>query len=97
MSDKLPTIPHARLPQYGVIKGGLLDGWQFGLTRLQVRSRTVFLEVNATPPNWCFPTPVLLNSRTDFDQLVPGVNAPFHDSNKLIERATEAEKYQWNE
>lgn len=93
----LPTIPHARLPQFGVIEGGLLDGWQYGLTRVHVRGRSVFLEVNATPPAWCFPDTVLLNASKDFEQLQAGAGAPFHDTKKLIERAVEAERYQWNE
>lgn len=98
MADKLPTIPHARLPQFGVIEGGLLDGWRYGLTRVEVSGRSVHLVVNATPPDWCFPTPVRLNARKDFKRLRnPGEIAPYHDSAKLIERAVEAEKHQWNE
>jgi hypothetical protein len=97
MAKKLPTIPHRRLPQYGVIEGGALDGWRFALTEIRVRGRNVFIEVNATPPAWCFPTPVLLNARTDFKTLRAGEKAPLHDSAKLIERAVDAEKYQWSD
>lgn len=98
MAEKLPTIRHARIPQFGVIEGGPLDGWHFGLTAVVVRGRSVFLDVNATPPAWPFPTAVRLNARTDFERLRnPGEVAPYHDTQKLIARAIEAEKHQWNE
>lgn len=90
MATKLPAIPHARIPQFGAIEGGLLDGWRFGLTGVEVRGRSVFLDVNATPPNWCFPTPVRLNARSDFKRLRnPGEISPYHDSRRLIEQAIE--------
>lgn len=93
MTTKLPTIPQARIPQYGQIEGGLLDGWRFGLVGLEVRGRSVFIDVNATPPNWCFPTPVRLNARTDFKKLRnPSEVAPYHDSRRLIEHALQVEK-----
>jgi hypothetical protein len=94
---ELPTIPHARLPQFGRIVGGPLDGWSYGLVAVEVERRSVFLVVNATPPNWCFPDLVRLNARSDFKQLRnPGEIAPYLDSSKLIERAVEAKKYGWD-
>lgn len=96
-TEKLPTIPHAQVPQFGRIVGGVLDGWSFGLTRVEVSGRSVHLVVNATPPNWPFPTPVRLNARKDFDQLQPGPGAAINDSTKLIAHAIDAEKYKWNE
>lgn len=98
MATKVPTIPHARIPQYGVIQGGPLDGWHFGLQAVEVTGRSVHLVVNATPPLWPFPTLVRMNARTDFKKLRnPGEVAPYHDSSKLIARAIEAEKFGWNE
>lgn len=98
MATKAPSIRHARIPQFGEIQGGVLDGWRFGLHAVEVIGRSVYLVVNATPPNWPFPTLVRMNARTDFKKLRnPGEVAPYHDSSKLIARAIEAEKFQWNE
>jgi hypothetical protein len=94
---ELPTIPQAWIPQFGLIQGGLLDGWSYGLGDVEVAGRRVHLVVRATPPGWCFPTDVRLDPREDFEQLKAGVRAVVHDSAKLIERAVDAAKYEWEQ
>jgi hypothetical protein len=80
---ELPTIPQAWIPQFGLIQGGLLDGWSYGLAEVEVAARRVHLVVRATPPGWYFPTDVRLDPREDFEQLQAGVRAVVHDSKEV--------------
>lgn len=48
MARELPTIPHADVPQHGLIKGGLLDGWSYGLVDLEVAGDAVHLVTEST-------------------------------------------------
>lgn len=59
------------IPQYGVIAGGVLDGWSFTYMTLDLDRRgTAILIVIVTQPFWPFPRrePVRLRAR-DFDAL----------------------------
>jgi hypothetical protein len=93
----LPTIPQAQIPQFGVIVGGLLDGWSYGGAGLEVTGRQVRLLVNATPPGWPFPDEVRLDPRRDFTELRPGPGAALHDSRALIQRVLDAKKFLWDQ
>lgn len=59
------------IPQFGVIKGGALDGWAFTFLTLDLGKRDApVLVVSVTMPGWPFPRqePVRLMAR-DFDAL----------------------------
>lgn len=59
------------IPQYGAIKGGVLDGWSFTFLSLDLGPRdTPVLVVSVTQPFWPFPRqePVRLRAK-DFDAL----------------------------
>lgn len=86
------TFRQPTIPQFGVIEGGLLDGWRFGLNSMHVDGRNVSLDVMATAPAWPFPRLVTLTAR-DFKRLRnPGGIAREHDTQTLIEAAIEAAK-----
>ncbi len=93
---KAPTLKQASLPQHGQIKGGVLDGWAYGLDDIRIEKNAVVLEVLATPPHWPFPTLVELRKK-DFTALVldpseldnPKQRAEERDTQKLIDAAIE--------
>ena len=92
MAQRLPTVKHARIPQFGRVEGGALDGWAFAFNRLMVRGRSVVVDLTVTQPHWPFPhpKPVRLNVRTGFKRLRnPGEVAPYLDTHKLIEAAVQ--------
>lgn len=86
---KTPTLKQRSLPQHGVISGGLLDGWRYGLDEVRIEKNAVVLHVQATQPNWPFPKLVRLTGR-DFKTLRnPGAIAKEHDTQTLIDAAIE--------
>lgn len=87
------SYPPATVPQFGVIEGGLLDGWSFCLLGVVVDGSRVEFDVKVTKPKWPFPyhTPVTLG-RGDFKRLRnPGETALNHDTQRLIEAARAAQ------
>lgn len=65
--NRMPMV----IPQFGVIKGGALDGWSFTFLTLDLGPRDVpILVMSVTMPGWPFPRqePVRMRAR-DFDAL----------------------------
>jgi hypothetical protein len=86
---KTPTLKQRSLPQHGVISGGVLDGWSYGLDEVRIEKNAVVVDVLATPPKWPFPTLVALRQK-DFDKLRnPGAIAKENDTQTLIDAAIE--------
>lgn len=93
MAEALPAFRHAVVAQFGVIDGGPLNGWSFGLDKVVVQGKTVFLDVRATPPKWPFPSLVRLGEN-DFDALRdPRAVAKSFETKTLIAAAVDAVKY----
>lgn len=78
------------IPQFGVVKGGRLDGWHFHFLHFKVSlARGELLVVcRMTPPDWPFPHDIPLDS-THFMQLRPvrGSRAKRLDAQRLVESA----------
>ena len=55
MPAALFTPAQAVVPQNGVIEGGLLDGWAYGLLAPALMNGAPALLIRATPPKWVFP------------------------------------------
>jgi hypothetical protein len=65
--NRMPLV----IPQYGVVKGGVLDGWSFTYHTLDLDKRGIAtLVVSVCQPFWPFPRqePVRLRAK-DFDAL----------------------------
>ena len=88
---KSPVFPQTAIPRYGVIAGGLLDGWNFTFVRLLIVRKQPVLEVLAQHPHWPFPAsaPVRLTRRDGAHLRNPGEVAPYLNSQFLIKAATE--------
>lgn len=85
--------PQALVPHYGVIRGGLLDGWSFTFERLVLVRGKVFLDLRCAEPGWPFPGKVVRFGRADYTRLTnPGERAAAHEMQKLIDAATVAGK-----
>jgi dTDP-4-dehydrorhamnose 3,5-epimerase-like enzyme len=73
--DTAPRGP--QMPQHGLIRGGVLHGWRYGILRcVRLDEKEYAMDVRATPPHWPFPVEVRLTNR-DKCQLraVPGERA----------------------
>jgi len=77
------------VPQYGVIEGGLLDGWAYAFVRVEVDKAKVFLVVRGTKPKWPFPELIRLSMADYIELRNPGMTAPTHEMQKLIDAVIE--------
>ena len=90
---RLPSLQQRTIPQYGVIEGGLLDGWTFALEDLIVDGRQVVLHVWATRPSWPFRGPLVGLRKAQFHKLRnPGQVAQERDVETLVKAAIGAAK-----
>ena len=90
MAAALFNKPQALVPQNGVIEGGLLDGWSYGLVRVEVLQGAFLLFVRATAPKWVFPCLVVLRKADYLKLRNPGGLSTAHEMQKLIDAATAA-------
>ncbi len=99
MKPRKPLV----MPQFGVIKGGRLDGWAFHFLHFRVvgiqqddRHETVSWELRVvarcTPPAWPFPHDIALDG-SHFMQMraVPGSRAKRLKADGLVRSAYELE------
>lgn len=92
MVKTLFNKPQAIVPQNGVIEGGLLDGWSYGLVNVTVDKAGFRLYVRGAKPHWPFPELLVLR-KADYVRLRnPGEMSPAHDMQKLIDAAVAAGK-----
>ncbi|MES2910568.1 MAG: hypothetical protein V4718_04220 [Pseudomonadota bacterium] len=84
------NVTQKTVPRFGVIVGGLLDGWNYSLLRVTVTGGQYYFEVAATPPNWVFPMNVRL-AKADFLSFTPGKDAKVFSTQQLIDAAVAAE------
>jgi len=80
----------APIPQHGLIKGGVMDGWHYALIRVvdERASFQVFMELKVSEPDWPFPRFVKVRPWWDFTRLVPDETAPRRERAKVLD---------WNE
>lgn len=80
------------IPEYGVIKGGVLDGWTYTFLRLVLVDRRVGIDIKCAPEHWPFPMDVRLG-KADFSKFRnPGEVAKVIEAQPLIEAARELAK-----
>lgn len=89
MKGELFTAIQASVPQYGVIEGGLFDGWPFAYVATVVRDGKFYLHLRCSPTKWPFPRTVSFG-RGDYLSLKGGPGATFESLEKLINAATAA-------
>lgn len=77
-----------RVPAFGVIKGGQLDGWLFTFLYVRAKPRALQIVCRCTPPAWPFPHDIPL-THEHFLQLraVPGERAKRMAAEPLIQQA----------
>lgn len=80
------------VPQHGEISGGLLDGWSYGLVGVVIVKGQLYLDVRCTRPKWVFPKVVRLRMADYVELRNPGMVAPTHEMQKLIDAAEAAGK-----
>ena len=88
MATSTPVKPIV-VPQFGIIRGGQLDGWRFHFLRFKIAPRDLFVVARCTPPNWPFPCDIEMVGGKHFSQLraVPGSRAKRLDAASLIASA----------
>lgn len=79
------------MPEFGVIKGGRLDGWRYRFLRFEIRDHELLVLARCSAPDWPFPCEIPLTP-THFTQLraVPGDRAKRLAAEPLIQQAYEA-------
>jgi hypothetical protein len=77
-----------RVPAFGRIKGGQLDGWFFHFLHFRAAPRSLRLVARCTPPAWPFPCDIHL-AHQHFSQLraIPGSRAKRIEVRPLIAQA----------
>jgi hypothetical protein len=80
------------VPQFGVIEGGLLDGWSFAYVRLVILKDRVHLDLRCQPKAWPFPKTVRLSTADYLGLRNPGEVASCYEMQNLVDAAVAAGK-----
>ncbi|MCY1166942.1 hypothetical protein D9M73_68960 [compost metagenome] len=85
------TEAQATVPQFGLIVGGLFDGWSFSFVRAGERpDGSFFLDIRAKPERWPFPKLIRIG-KGDYLSLTAGVErdtaATTYELQKLLNDA----------